>query len=372
MITEDYTLPFLITPQTESLFEVDVLKDIIPYFPDLDLTHIKRLSNHVGIAQHAKYATPDYHHGYCLDDNARALIVVSIAYEVAPSRALKDLTSTYLAYINYMQLENGKFRNFLSFDHQFLDEEGTEDSYGRTIWALGHFLQTTTQQEFVLLAKELFHRALPHTQDLRSVRAVAYSLIGLIYYLQKYPDDKDVRSYIISLAGYLVSEYQQTLTHDWHWYEKTISYDNAMIPLSILRTANLLHDDHMQKIGLQSAQFLDSLLFENDYISTIGNHQWYRQGETRSIFGQQPIEIPSVILLYKELYLHSQASVYRKRALTSFKWFFGKNELGLRLYDTVSKGCCDGLDSHGINFNQGAESTISFWLAYLYISRPFS
>ncbi|HMR19492.1 MAG TPA: hypothetical protein PKA53_09355 [Sphingobacterium sp.] len=371
MIVDDTTV-LLINPHKITLFEAEHLKETLPYFPDLDLTHIKRLSNLVGIAQHAKYTIPDYHHGYCLDDNARALILASTAYEVSPSPDTKKLTSTYLAYIYYMQLESGIFRNFLSFDNQFLDDEGTEDSYGRTVWALGHFLRITTQGEFTLLAKEIFLRALPHALKLRSVRAVAYSLIGLIYYLQKYPDDSDSRNHVKSLVDFLVNEYQQSLSPDWYWYEKVISYDNAILPLSMLRAAQILQDELIYEIGMQSAQFLDNIIFEKEYLSTIGNLEWYRQGGTRSIFGQQPVEIASIILLYKELFIQQRTPVYRQRALKSFQWFFGENELGLRLYDTISKGCCDGMDSHGINFNQGAESTISFWLSYLYISQPVS
>src|SRR5690606_14418306 len=162
----------------------------------------------------------DYHHGYCLDDNARALILASMAYETAPAKDTKDLTSTYLSYIYYMQRESGVFGNFLSFDNRFLDDIGTEDSYGRTIWSLGHFLWVTTQQEFVLLAKEIFLRALPHSLRLRSVRAVAYSLIGLIYYLHKYPADKEAVPYVKPLVTYLAREYQESLAPEWHWYEK--------------------------------------------------------------------------------------------------------------------------------------------------------
>jgi hypothetical protein len=364
-------MALLIDAQQVNLFDIKDIKTRVPDFPGLDLQHIKRLTTATGIIQHAKYATPDYRHGYCLDDNARALLLAGMAYEICPSTDIKNLTSTYLAYIYYMQNENGSFRNFLSFDHSFLDEQGTEDSFGRAIWALGSFVRGTTQVEFVPLAREIFLRAIPHSLGLRSARANAYSLLGLLHYVQKYPDESMPSAHLLPLLNFLVREHQESLSPGWHWYEKVISYDNAIIPLCVLRTAQYFQDETVLQIGLQSACFLDTILFEKDYLSTIGNEGWYREGATRSTFGQQPIEIPSIILLYKELYLHGDDPAIRQKALKAFEWFFGKNELGLRLYDTVTKGCCDGLDSHGINFNQGAESTISFWLAYLYLRYPF-
>ncbi|NGM61707.1 hypothetical protein G5B30_07225 [Sphingobacterium sp. SGG-5] len=353
-------------------FDIPTLKVHIPGLPDMNLSHIQRLTNNVGIMQHARYATPNYHHGYCLDDNARALMLTSMIYELWPSNEIKNLMSTYLAYINYMQAEDGKFRNFLSFDHQFLDEEGTEDSFGRTIWALGTLLRITTLNDFIPLSRELFIKALPHITQLRSPRAVAYSLLGLLHYDQRHPQDKEVWGAIKSLSYYLVDEYRQNSYGKWYWYEKIITYDNAVIPLSLLRSAQLLEDDAMLKIGLQSAGFLDSLLFENDYLSTIGNKEWYFHDGIRSTFGQQAVEIPSIILLYKQLCRMTQEAGYSQRMLDSFAWFFGKNILGLSVYDKGTGGCHDGLDSHGVNMNQGAESTMSFWLAYIYMCSSFN
>lgn len=348
------------------IWDEKLLHDIIPDLPAFDLMHIYRLTNQVGILQHAKYSTPNYHHGYCLDDNARALLLVVMAHEKKPSVHLEQLISTYLAYLYYMQLGNGKFRNFLSFDHVFLDEEGTEDSFGRTIWGLGYLLKTSQQAQFHPLVQELFRPALRHINTLRSLRAVAYSLLGLMYYATSYPKDEEVQEIIEQMAHYMLDEYQKASSPDWTWYEKIVSYDNAILPLSILRAACTLQDNTLLDVGRQSAYFLDSLYFEREHLSVIGNESWFIQGSTRSRFGQQPIELPSTILLYKQLYEITGEEKYLDKMLTSFRWFFGANELGLSLYDPQSKGCCDGLDSHGINRNQGAESTISFWLSYLY------
>ncbi len=353
------------------IWDEKLLEDIIPDLPAFDLSYIYRLTNQTGILQHAKYSIPNYHHGYCLDDNARALLLVTMAYEKNPTPHLEQLVSTYLAYIYYMQLRNGKFRNFLSFDHVFLDEEGTEDSFGRCIWSLGYLLKTETLSQFHPLAQELFRPALRHIHTLRSLRAVAYSLLGLTYYITDYRKDEEVKEIMERMAYYMRNEYRQNSNPEWPWYEKIVSYDNAMLPLAILRAGQILQDDTLIDTGIRSADFLDSLHFEHEHLSLIGNENWFVQGQPRSRFGQQPIELPSTILLYKQLYEITKEEQYLNKMLTCFRWFFGANDLGLSLYDPQSKGCCDGLDSHGTNQNQGAESSISFWLSYLYACYRF-
>lgn len=339
---------------------------------DLDLSHIRRLTDTTGILQHARYSIPNYHHGYCLDDNARALLLTAMAYQVRPSSGTTTLLTTYLAFVQYMQLENGRFRNLLSFDHRFLDAEGTEDSFGRTVWALGYFQKMKPYSRLsgpVRLGRELLLRALPHCKGLRSVRAVAYCLLGMIHSYEAAPDP-ELRNLIQQLTNYLLNEYRLCNggADDWHWFEEVLAYDNAIIPYSLLRAGSLqdIPDfDDISKIAWESAAFLDRLLFEKGFLSTIGNSAWYVRNGRRSIFGQQPIEIPSLLLLYLQQFAITRDLHYRKRASQAFGWFFGQNETGDSLYDPVTKGCCDGLEKEGVNCNQGAESTISFWMAYL-------
>ena len=358
--------------QYRPIVDLDMLKSYIAHVPALDLAHIRRLTNQVGILQHAKYTVPNYHHGYCLDDNVRALILVTMAHQVQSHPSLYGLMHTYVAYILHMQLDNGQFRNFLLFDHTFTEQIGSEDSYGRTLYALGFFLKIQPESEFVPLIREIFYKALPHCLQLRSTRAVAYSLLGLIHYYEQYSTmEPTIFNHIAALATFLQEEYQACQTPVWSWFEKIITYDNAVLPLSLLRAANILHNKSILDIGMASALFLDGLLFSRGHLSIIGNSGWYPYCEDKSKFGQQPIEVPSMILLYKHLYHITGAQVYRNRVLKTFQWFFGANDLELQLYDPLSKGCSDGLDRDGINANQGAESTISFWTAYLYVSTSF-
>lgn len=355
----------------DPMFELEMLQEIIPELPALDLTHIRRLTNQVAIVQHATYSVPNYKHGYCLDDTARALLLVTLASRVQPAQTYKTLTYTYIAYIQYMQRDCGRFRNFLSFDHRFLDDYGTEDSFGRTVWSLGYFIRFSDDRELIPLAEELLRGALPHCRHLKSVRAISYTLLGLQYYHTYHPQETDILDYILTLSYYLLDEYRSSSSTDWLWYEQVLTYDNSIIPLALLRSGVLTGQSELVRTGQQTAHFLDGLVFEKGYLSTIGNAGWYNKGGARSRFGQQPVEIPSSILLYKELYRLSGDTDYKQRMLQSMQWFFGKNELGLPLYDPVTKGCCDGLEQYGTNANQGAESSISFWLAYLFLCYHF-
>ncbi len=120
--------------------KVIVKKDIdldLLILPPFSLTHINRLTDDTGIIQHAKFGIPNLKEGYCLDDNARALLMVLMAYRQMKDMRALELSPIYLSYIHYMQNANGTFKNFLSFNRNYMDEVGSEDSFGRTIWALG-------------------------------------------------------------------------------------------------------------------------------------------------------------------------------------------------------------------------------------------
>lgn len=347
--------------------EQQKLGDVIPGWPNPNSAHIRRLTDRTGIIQHARYAVPDYHHGYCLDDNSRALLLTTLAYGHWPEDEVITLATTYLSYIQFMQLENGKFRNFLSYDRRFLDLEGTDDSFGRTIWALGAFQKmgrVAPLAGHVRLSEELLSKALPHCTALKSVRGIAYSLLGLVHW-HEVAADRDVFETIQILSEQLATDYRLCTAKEdgWHWFEDILAYDNAILPYSLMRAADVCPTTEISP-AWQAAEFLDGLLFENGVLSSIGNQAWFRRGGHRSVFGQQPLEVPALILMYHHMYTLTGQNRYQRRAIQTMQWFFGKNEKNLRLYDPATGGCCDGLENHGVNLNQGAESTLSFWMAY--------
>ncbi|MGH2624637.1 MAG: hypothetical protein ACRDE7_13285, partial [Sphingobacterium sp.] len=334
--------------------------------PQIDYYHIGQLTNSFGIIQHAKFSTPNYHHGYCLDDNCRALLLLSKAIKQMPSPQERTWLNTYLSFIYYMQKDDGNFINFINFDYTFTESVGSPDSFGRTIWALGVLLQNEYLSEFHPIAKEIFDRAFSQVYQLQSLRAVAYTILGLHAFVQINPV-KDKIDIFNQLANYLVQQYDSAKTEQWHWFEKIIAYDNAILPLALIKASAYFKNEQMRTVALQTFEFLDNILFKRQHLSIIGNQGWFQKGKSRSEYGQQPIEVYSIILLYQHVFKETGLQKHRQRKNVAFLWFFGINDKKLQLYDPLTKGCCDGLEEYGVNWNQGAESTLCFWLSYLEI-----
>ncbi|MGO1595820.1 MAG: hypothetical protein ACTHZ1_03300 [Sphingobacterium sp.] len=346
--------------------DLETARGVAPLF---NIRHIKRISTSFGILQHAKFNIPNYHHGYCLDDNSRALLLMAKALSNNPEDTYDELFQNYLTFIYYAQREDGRFRNFVGMDCHFLDEQGTEDSFGRTIWAIGYVLATPALAEYHAISREILDRALDACWSIRSLRAAGYTLLGLLHFLES-SHQNEATKIVKHLAGFLQNEFQLASSKEWPWFESVVSYDNAILPLALLRAGIKLDQIQWRKSAENAFSFLHELLFQNDHISLIGNQSWYTKGQKRSRFGQQPIEIYSAILLYDEFARYQNNPSLMEWKKQAFLWFFGFNDQGALLYDQRTKGCCDGLEAYGVNRNQGAESTLSFWLSHWEIFHP--
>lgn len=343
-----------------------IVKHFFEDVPQINLGYIQGFTSETGIYQHAKFNIPDYHHGYCLDDNSRALLLL-LMFSVEENKPIENgLIKTYLSYIYYSQEENGWFRNFMSYDLKFLESIGSEDSMGRTIWTLGYLIAHKPFLKYHPIAKETFDRIINHVVTFKSIRAVAYSILGILYFLEKYPNQKSQLEQLSVLVEFLVNEFESASSDNWPWYEGILSYDNAIIPLSILKAGSFLNNDEVKEIGLKSSIFLDQILFRNGHLSLIGNNGWLTKENQNNTQGQQPIEVASIILWYKELSkLNIDVNASEKIRL-SFAWFLGVNDHNESLFDLENMACFDGLEPYGVNKNMGAESNIAFWMSYLH------
>jgi glycosyltransferase involved in cell wall biosynthesis len=340
--------------------ELDLL--ILPPF---SLTHINRLTDDTGIIQHAKFGIPNLKEGYCLDDNARALLMVLMAYRQMKKMRALELSPIYLSYIHYMQNPDGSFKNFLSFNRNYLDEVGSEDSFGRTIWALGYLLVNAPNDAYYQTGKLLFFNAAPHFEKLKSIRGIANTMIGISYYLKGNPSDDHMTERLRSLANVLVKHYDDNETPEWKWFEALLAYDNGILPLALLHAAGILNDDKITKTALASMEFLTQHTLKDNYLSIIGNEKWYKKEGERSIFAQQPIDAMAMVLMYHQAYLLTKDKEYLNKLYISFLWFLGENDLRMSLYDFETQGCCDGFERNGVNRNQGAESSLAYLIAHL-------
>jgi glycosyltransferase involved in cell wall biosynthesis len=333
--------------------------------PPFSLAHIKRLTDDTGIIQHAKFGIPNLKEGYCLDDNARALLMALMAYKQKKDATALEFMPIYLSYIHYLQNEDGTFKNFLSFNRNFLDEVGSEDSFGRTIWALGYLLGHAPNDAYYQTGRLVFFEAAPNFEKLKSIRSIANTMIGVCYYLKSNPSDDGMTERLRNLAHVLVAHYDDNCTADWQWFEALLAYDNGILPLSLLHAAEILNDEKITKVAMDSMDFLTSHTMKDGYLSIIGNSEWYQKDGTRSIYGQQPIDALAMVLMFHQAFHLTRDKKYLNELYTAFMWFLGENDLRMSLYDFETKGCCDGFENYGVNRNQGAESCLAYLISHL-------
>ncbi len=344
-------------------------KEIVPFdislLPAFSLEHVKRLTDDTGIIQHSIFGIPNFKEGYCLDDNARALLMGLLAYKVKKDSTALNLCSIYLSYINYMQLQDGNFRNFLSFNKQFLDKTGSEDSFGRTIWAIGYLLSNSPNDSFYQAGKYIFDKAEPKFNSIKSIRSIANTIIGICHYLKSHMWDDMMIENLRKLSYNLVEHYKLNDSDNWNWFEELLAYDNAILPLALLHATEILNDELIKSVALDSMHFLVKKTMSNGHLSIVGNKKWYNKKGTCSVFAQQPVDAMGMVLMFRQAYIITGQKDYLSRLFKSFKWFLGDNDLRMSLFNHETKGCFDGLESYGVNQNQGAESTLAYLISYL-------
>lgn len=356
--------------QTLSLKKSDTDIDLM-LLPHFSLAHIKRLTDDTGIIQHAKFGIPNLKEGYCLDDNARALLMVCMSYKQKKNPQALELMPIYLSYIHYLQNKDGTFRNFLSFNRNFLDEVGSEDSFGRAIWALGYLLGNAPNDAYYQTGKLVFFDAAPNFEKLTSIRGIANTIIGVCYYLKTNPSDEDIKKSLHKLTDTLLDHYEQNQSKNWEWFETLLAYDNGILPLALLHAAQILDDEKVAVVAFATMDFLTDHTLKDGYLSIIGNKQWYVKDQVRSRFAQQPLDAQAMVLMYHQAFLLTNDRAYLKKLFTSFLWFLGENDMRMSLYDFETKGCCDGFENYGVNRNQGAESSLAYLISHLTVLQAF-
>lgn len=338
--------------------------------PAFNMAHIKRLTDDTGIVQHAKYGIPNLKEGYCLDDNTRALMMALMSYNQYRNKEATELLPVYLSYIHYMQRDDGWFRNFLHFNRNYLDEIGSEDSFGRTIWALCYLMCDAPNNSYREFAHELFNKSFPVFKELKSVRGIANTLIGICYYMKSYPSDEGMLEIVNDLTSKLTDAFITHSAENWYWFEDKMTYDNGILPLALLHSYEITGNTKVKKIAIQALEFLKKKTLYKDYLMPIGNDGWCNKKDQKvAVFDQQAIEVMAMVLMFDQAYNVTKEAKFLADMNTSFMWFLGKNELHIPLYDSETHGCSDGLEFNSINRNQGAESTLAYFISLLTVTK---
>ena len=340
-----------------------------PYdLPPLRLNHIVRMSDGTGIFQHATFNVPNFHEGYCTDDNARALILCILLDELGgrpPEELLDRQATSYLAFLSAaLNQETHRFRNFMSHGRQWLEEAGSEDSHARALWALGTCAGRSRNEGHQRLSAQLFERALPSVEAFSSPRAWAFSLLGIHEYLRRFTGHPQVLAACALHTERLVELWNSCATEEWPWFEPIASYDNARLCQALLLSGQWLPHPEALEIGLRSLAWLASLQkTQGGHFRPIGSNGFCERGGARADFDQQPVEAQAMVAACLEAFRATQDAAWSKEAKRAFEWFLGRNDLGLPLYDSSSGGCSDGLHEDRVSENQGAESTLAFHLS---------
>lgn len=338
--------------------------------PAIKLDHLYRMTDHTGMVEHAVFIVPNYPEGYSTDDNARALIVTTLLEELgvhAPANSA-DLASRYLAFLwHAFDPVSKRFRNSLTYECQWHEVEGSEDSHGRALWGLGTVLGRSKNAGLRGAAGRMFELAVPTAVEFKSPRACAFALLGLQEYLDSFPGDRAALSASDALANRLLTAYRAHRSDDWKWFENGLAYSNARLPQALMRAGVRAGNEEMISAGIEALDWLVTLqrCDVKGHFVPIGSEGFYSKTNEKARFDQQPVEACAVVSASLQAYRATGKGRWRKEAWSAFNWFLGDNDLQIALYDPTTGGCRDGLHPDRANENQGAESTLSFLMSLL-------
>ncbi len=266
--------------------------------PEIKLDHLKAFTDDTGILQHANYTIPDRTHGYCTDDNARALLVAAMGQKYLPTNGLglNSLSGHYLGFLLYAYNEkDGRFRNFMTYARQWVEEIGSEDAHGRALWCLGKAVAFLDDPGHLAMTTTLFKKALRAVENFHSPRTIAFCLVGMHAYLQKFSGDSDVRRIREVLADRLYDQFKNHGTEDWPWLENALNYANGKLPHALLLSGHRMQRKDMIDMGLNSLKWLLAIQTEDNHFVPIGSNGWYEKGGPRARFDQQPVEANAMV-----------------------------------------------------------------------------
>ena len=339
------------------------LRPLLPRATALPLDTVERMTDRVGMLQHAVFSVPDRDHGYCIDDNARALMMVVRRDDQRSA----ELAPIYAAFLQHgWNPEMRRFRNFMGYDRQWLESCGSEDSNGRTLWALGLAAARSKSAGIRDWALKLFEEAAPYADELSAPRAKAFAAMGGLELLRIRRDHDLSRWLVEQSANQLIHFHHRYAREGWNWFEPELAYDNARLPELLIRAGMLVGEPEMVNCGLDTLRWLTGhQTSPRGTFRPVGCHGFCRPYAPPLAFDQQPIEAAATVDAAAAAYEASGEAEWRDVARDAFAWFFGDNDAGMPLADSRDGSCFDGLMATGINRNQGAESILSVHLAAL-------
>ncbi len=328
------------------------------------LEAIERMTDGCGMIQHSIYSVPDRHHGYCVDDNCRALMLMHRIDGPEKTRA-DELAKVYASFVQHAwNGERGRFRNFMAFDRSWLEEEGSEDSFGRTLWTLGDTVSNASAQDLRNWALHLFDQVAPHSLELGSPRTWAFALLGAEAVLQSHPEHSVAHRLVVQFSERLWEQLRIHRQKDWVWFEDVLAYDNTRLPEALLRGARVTGNEAMFADALVCLSWLDGIQTNREGLfRAVGTDSFGIPHTPPLPFDQQPIEAWATVDTMLYAFQATGDARWQESAWKAYAWYLGANDLGVPIATPATGGCFDGLMSDRVNQNQGAESILAFQFA---------
>jgi len=341
--------------------------------PVINLDHIKHMTTDTGIIQFSKINQPDLCTGYTLDDNARALIAMSMHFILTRDNKSIWYINRYLSFIKLCLQPDGRFLNYMDIENNFTDQNkavNLDDANGRALWALGYLIseKRLLPANIISDAIDILQKVLPHAEMMHSTRAMAFAIKGFYYYNMAIKSSETL-SHVKTLADRLVQMYKHESTGKWQWFEGYLTYANSILPEAMLYSWLLTGETIYKEIALSSFDFLLSKIFNDNGIEVISNKNWLHKGQAETRYGEQPIDVAYTIMTLSKFFEELDDEVYLIKMKTAFNWFLGDNRLHQIIYNPCTGGCYDGLEEKYVNLNQGAESSISYLMARLTVEK---
>ncbi|MFA5248674.1 MAG: glycosyltransferase [Patescibacteria group bacterium] len=340
--------------------------------PPIKLKHLKKLTDNFGIFQFANLEEPDPAWGYTLDDNARALIVASLHHSIYGGQSSLSLIKTYLSFIERAAKNSGGFINYFTekkvSDDDRNKNENLEDANARSMWSLSVAHGSKLPNNLKSRIEKIFTAQCQKHQIIYSPRATAFYIKALVIWLDKQKDKKALKL-LVHYADFLLNLFNKNSDKEWFWFEQLLAYSNAVLPEALLLAYKITGNYKYFKAGKVSLDFLIKQSFQENTCMPIGQRGWYKKGQEKQVYDQQPEEVSALILALRTMFKLTGDIYYSERMTQAFNWYLGGNVLNQFIYSQRSGGCYDGLGEGHINLNQGAESTISYLLSRLALEK---
>ena len=332
------------------------------------LSAVFEMTDATGMLQHSIGIVPDRHHGYCIDDNARALILMNLAEGIDP----EEKRARSVVFASFMQhawnSEKRRFRNFMRFDRTWCEEIGSDDSNGRALWALGHTLEHSADADLRYWALRWFDDTAPAIAKMESPRAVAFTMLGAAAVLRRLGSHTQAEAILDEGGDFLQRLVDVARRPDWAWFEAVLGYDNPRLCQALIEAGHIRKRREWVAVGIETLHWIATRqTAAAGHFMPVGS-ETFGKPYTQYPFDQQALEAQAAIEAAHAAFVATRNRRWVDHALTAYNWFFGHNDRGLALADVATGRCRDGITPQGINENSGAESILAFQLSYYALS----